>query len=78
MVFSVGAGAAGALLVGGAEVVAVVVVGVVVLDGACLPVVPHPAVSAPNAMSAAPLVTTTMRRPERPESMMKFLSIRRD
>jgi hypothetical protein len=77
MVFSVGAGAAGALLVGGAEVVALVV-GVVVLDGACLPVVPHPAVSAPNAMSAAPLVTTTMRRPERPESMMKFLSIRRD
>ena len=77
MLFSVGAGAAGPLVVGGADVVAVVV-GVVVVDGACFPPVPHPAVSAPNVMSAAALAATTMRRPERPEVMMKFLSIRRD
>ena len=64
MVFSVGAGAAGALLLGGAEVVAVVV-GVVVLDGACFPLLPHPAVSVPSPINAAPAATATMRRPKR-------------
>lgn len=77
MLFSVGAGAAGALLVAGADVVAVVV-GVVVLDGACFPLVPHPAVRAPNAMSAAPPVTAMMRRPVLREAIMEFLSERRD
>jgi hypothetical protein len=69
--FSVGAGAgaAGALVVAGADVVAVVV-GVVVLDGASFLPVPQPAVSAPNAMSAAPLETTTVRRTERREYMV--------
>jgi hypothetical protein len=60
MLFSVGAGAA--LLGGGVAVVVVVVVVVVgVVDGAWLPLVPHP-VNAPTAISTAPPATAIRRR----------------
>ena len=59
MLFSVGAGAA--LVVGAAGVVVVVVVVVVVDDGAWLPLVPHAAVNAPTAISAAPPATVIRR-----------------
>jgi len=58
MLFSVGAGALG----GGAVGVVVVVVVVVVVDGACLPLVPQPAVNAPTAISTAPPATAIRRR----------------
>jgi hypothetical protein len=53
MLFSVGAGGAGAVL-GGDDVVVVVVVVVEVVDGAWLPPVPHPAVTTPMTTRAAP------------------------
>lgn len=54
----------GAVVAGGDVVVdvVVVVVGVVVVEGASLPALPHPAVIAPMAMSAAPPATAMMQR----------------
>jgi hypothetical protein len=57
MLFSVGAGA-----LGDGTVVVVVVVVVVDVDGACLPLVPQPAVNAPTAISTAPPATAIRRR----------------
>jgi hypothetical protein len=73
--FSVGA--AGAALDGGAVLdgVVVVVEGVVVVDGAWLPPLPHPAVSAPIAMRAAPPAIANMRRPIRFELIVNLLSV---
>ena len=58
MPFSVGDG--GAALDGG--VVVVVVVVVIVVEGACPPLLPHPAVSAPIAIRTPPPTTTIKRR----------------
>ena len=58
MPFSVGDG--GAALDGGVVVVVVVVVDVV--EGACSPLLPHPAVSAPIAIRAPPPTTAIKRR----------------
>ena len=60
MSFWVGGG--GGVVVAGGDVVVVVVVGVVVVEGASLPALPHPAVIAPMAMSAAPPATAMMQR----------------
>src|ERR1700754_3443917 len=59
MPFSVGDGAAAL-----GDVVVVVVVEVV--EGACSPLLPHPAANAVNAISAQPLATAIRRRLIRP------------
>ena len=64
--FSVGDG--GAALDGGVVEVVVVVV-VVVVEGACSPLLPHPAVNAPMAISAPPPATTIKRRVNESEPM---------
>jgi hypothetical protein len=66
MPFSVGDG--GAALDGGGVVVVDVVV---VVEGACSPLLPHPARSAPIAISAPPPTAATRRRVNRSE-LMKF------
>ena len=68
MTFSVGDG--GAALEG----VVVVVVVVVVVDGACSPLLPHPARSAPIATSAPPPTTAARRGMNGFELMVRFLS----
>lgn len=68
MTFSVGDG--GAALEG----VVLVVVVVVVVDGACSPLLPHPARSAPIAISAPPPTTATRRGVNGFELMVSFLS----
>jgi hypothetical protein len=60
MPFSVGAGAAAL-----GDVVVVVVV-VEVVEGACSPLLPHPAANAVSAISAQPLATAILRRLIRP------------
>jgi hypothetical protein len=67
MPFSVGDG--GAALDDGGVVVVVVVV--VVVEGVCSPLLPHPARSAPIAISAPPPTTATKRRVNGSE-LMKF------
>jgi hypothetical protein len=66
MLFSVGAGALGG---GAVVVVVIVVVVVVVVDGACLPLVPQPAVNAPTAISTAPPATAIRRRSTQSKSI---------
>ncbi len=64
MPFSVGDG--GAALDGG---VVVVVVVVDVVEGVCSPLLPHPAVSAPIVITAAPPTTAIRRRVNKFELM---------
>lgn len=58
------------------EGVVVVVVVVVVVEGACSPLLPHPAVSAPIAISAPPPATARNRRVNEFELMNSQLASR--
>lgn len=68
MPFSVGDG--GAALDGGGVVVVVVVVVVDVVEGACSPPLPHPAVSKPIVTRSPPPATATKRRVDEFELMI--------
>jgi hypothetical protein len=75
MPFSVGEG--GTALDDGGDVVVVVVV-VDEVEGACSPLLPHPARNAPIAISAPPPTTATKRGVNGFELMVQILSSRDD